>query len=281
MCMDAFFATLPLPLAGTQLLAAPAAAPASAEQAIAGTRPPLADPISGVCTGDGAAPASARDDHVPPAPAPPPHPRKRKQRLHYHEFMLRAHQRLHSLQSARPRVLGQTRQGLPVYRFADPRPAGGGGAHAHAHTRAGGASDDTPESPPAPAEGLAGEGSAREARAAGVHHVPPTARPRGRLLSGNTHCQQSQHLPSRPDLLSHSRGCGLRLPLAPPRTYPSPTVFPCFQAPTEARSCSARGRTTWHCAGGRCPGVPRRCRRTTGARCWCRWSRGRRTHTAS
>jgi hypothetical protein len=159
------------------------------------------------------------------------------------------------------------------------RPAGGGGAHAH--TRAGGASDDTPESPPAPAEGLAGEGSAREARAAGVHHVPPTARPRGRLLSGNTHCQQSQHLPSRPDLLSHSRGCGLRLPLAPPRTYPSPTVFPCFQAPTEARSCSARGRTTWHCAGGRCPGVPRRCRRTTGARCWCRWSRGRRTHTAS
>jgi hypothetical protein len=120
MCMDAFFATLPLPLAGTQLLAAPAAAPASAEQAIAGTRPPLADPISGVCTGDGAAPASARDDHVPPAPAPPPHPRKRKQRLHYHEFMLRAHQRLHSLQSARPRVLGQTRQGLPVYRFADP-----------------------------------------------------------------------------------------------------------------------------------------------------------------
>lgn len=39
-----------------------------------------------------------------------------KRRLHYHEFMLRVHQRLHVLQQGRPKVLGHSRLGLPVYR---------------------------------------------------------------------------------------------------------------------------------------------------------------------
>ena len=39
-----------------------------------------------------------------------------KRRLHFHEFMLRVHQRLHALQQGRPRVLGRSRLGLPVYR---------------------------------------------------------------------------------------------------------------------------------------------------------------------
>lgn len=37
-------------------------------------------------------------------------------RLHFHEFMLTIHSRLHSLQESVPRVKGQSQFGLPVYR---------------------------------------------------------------------------------------------------------------------------------------------------------------------
>ena len=39
-------------------------------------------------------------------------------RLHFHEFMLTIHSRLHSLQESVPRVQGQSQLGLPVYRSA-------------------------------------------------------------------------------------------------------------------------------------------------------------------
>ncbi len=41
-----------------------------------------------------------------------------KRRLHFHEFMLNVHRRLHELQQGRPKVLGRSRLGLPVYRCA-------------------------------------------------------------------------------------------------------------------------------------------------------------------
>ncbi|GFR47229.1 hypothetical protein Agub_g8913 [Astrephomene gubernaculifera] len=41
-------------------------------------------------------------------------------RAHFHEFMQGVHGRLHELQLARPRVVGRSRQGLPVYRYAEP-----------------------------------------------------------------------------------------------------------------------------------------------------------------
>lgn len=37
-------------------------------------------------------------------------------RLHFHEFMLKIHGRLHSLQQSLPRIRGQSQFGLPVYR---------------------------------------------------------------------------------------------------------------------------------------------------------------------
>ncbi|KAL3157103.1 hypothetical protein ABBQ38_001348 [Trebouxia sp. C0009 RCD-2024] len=39
-------------------------------------------------------------------------------RLHFHEFMLTIHSRLHSLQESVPRIKGQSHFGLPVYRYA-------------------------------------------------------------------------------------------------------------------------------------------------------------------
>ena len=39
-------------------------------------------------------------------------------RLHFHEFMLTIHSRLHSLQESVPRVQGRSQFGLPVYRSA-------------------------------------------------------------------------------------------------------------------------------------------------------------------
>ena len=38
-------------------------------------------------------------------------------RLHFHEFMLTIHSRLHSLQESVPRIKGQSQFGLPVYRL--------------------------------------------------------------------------------------------------------------------------------------------------------------------
>lgn len=40
---------------------------------------------------------------------------RQKCRLHFHELMLRVHQRMHALQQSRPRVLARSRQGLPIY----------------------------------------------------------------------------------------------------------------------------------------------------------------------
>ena len=40
-------------------------------------------------------------------------------RLHFHEFMLDVHQRLHALQAARPRRIIFTKLGLPVYKYDD------------------------------------------------------------------------------------------------------------------------------------------------------------------
>lgn len=42
-------------------------------------------------------------------------------RLHFHEFMLTIHSRLHSLQESVPRVQGRSQLGLPVYRSATTR----------------------------------------------------------------------------------------------------------------------------------------------------------------
>ena len=42
-------------------------------------------------------------------------------RLHFHEFMLTIHSRLHSLQESVPRVQGRSQFGLPVYRSATTR----------------------------------------------------------------------------------------------------------------------------------------------------------------
>lgn len=39
-----------------------------------------------------------------------------KRRLHFHEFMMAVHARLHELQAALPRIVTRTRLGLPVYR---------------------------------------------------------------------------------------------------------------------------------------------------------------------
>ena len=41
-------------------------------------------------------------------------------RLHFHEFMLTIHSRLHSLQQSVPRIKGQSQFGLPVYRSGIP-----------------------------------------------------------------------------------------------------------------------------------------------------------------
>lgn len=43
-------------------------------------------------------------------------------RLHFHEFMLKIHSRLHSLQESLPRIQGRSQFGLPVYRQAIIRP---------------------------------------------------------------------------------------------------------------------------------------------------------------
>jgi hypothetical protein len=45
------------------------------------------------------------------------------ERLHFHTFMLGVHHQLHQLQQALPTVVGTSRAGLPVYRWA----RGGGG----------------------------------------------------------------------------------------------------------------------------------------------------------
>eukprot|EP00955_Chlamydomonas_euryale_P042738 352421-Chlamydomonas_euryale.AAC.19 len=78
MCMDIFFGTLPLP--ESQCL--------QQQQ-----------------------PSTSVEHAVPRKPAP-----RKKQRLHFHEFMLHVHQRLHQLQQNRPRAVGKSRQGLAVYR---------------------------------------------------------------------------------------------------------------------------------------------------------------------
>lgn len=41
-------------------------------------------------------------------------------RQHFHDFMVGVHSRLHALQQALPRVVVRSRQGLPVYRYAEP-----------------------------------------------------------------------------------------------------------------------------------------------------------------
>ncbi len=43
-------------------------------------------------------------------------------RLHFHEFMLKIHSQLHSLQESLPRIKGQSQFGLPVYRQAIIKP---------------------------------------------------------------------------------------------------------------------------------------------------------------
>ncbi len=43
-------------------------------------------------------------------------------RLHFHEFMLKIHSQLHSLQESLPRIKGRSQFGLPVYRQANIKP---------------------------------------------------------------------------------------------------------------------------------------------------------------
>jgi predicted ATPase len=64
----------------------------------------------------GAPSSSANDEYKTRSQNDVPKPSSNKRRLHFHEFMLQVHQRLHTLQQCRSKVLGKSRLGLPVYR---------------------------------------------------------------------------------------------------------------------------------------------------------------------
>ena len=94
MCLDLFFRTLPLTEAGP------------------GSHFLRAETIKVA----EAAASSLADQQLPAPVTAIPARVRHKRRLHFHEFMLNVHQRLHALQQDRPKVMGRTRMGLPVYR---------------------------------------------------------------------------------------------------------------------------------------------------------------------
>lgn len=110
--MDLFYSTLQLPAAGSALFTDHAAA---SQQSVASTLSNL--PATTASAGAATSPSTSTTSAPPPQLQPRPSSLKR--RLHFHEFMLAVHQRLHALQTSRPKQVARSRLGLPVYRYAD------------------------------------------------------------------------------------------------------------------------------------------------------------------
>lgn len=107
MCLDLFFKTLPLPQANPTNpfrlgddYATPEALSALEMHDSPGTHQRRTSSMGSSSASSDPAPATAQ----------------MKRRLHFHEFMLTVHKRLHALQQSRPKILSRTRLGLPVYR---------------------------------------------------------------------------------------------------------------------------------------------------------------------
>ena len=107
MCLDLFFKTLTLPQANptTPFLDADNVSPEASLALEMQDDSPGTDHRRTSSKGS----SSASSD-------PSPATAQLKRRLHFHEFMLTVHKRLHALQQSRPKILSRTRLGLPVYR---------------------------------------------------------------------------------------------------------------------------------------------------------------------
>ncbi|GAX73953.1 hypothetical protein CEUSTIGMA_g1403.t1 [Chlamydomonas eustigma] len=116
MCMNLFYRTLPLSEASSftifqgeqQLLESP---PSSSHLITAGESLPSSSASSATDTCESGSQSGRLVGKLG----------SNKRRLHFHEFMLQVHQRLHTLQQSRSKVIGKSRFGLPVYRYAEPQ----------------------------------------------------------------------------------------------------------------------------------------------------------------
>ena len=112
MCLDLFFKTLSLPQAipGSPFLDVEhsSASATIASRTWARSEAHAPGPHIGPPTADYS--SCTPSSHRSPALI------QSKRRLHFHEFMLAVHKRLHDMQKARPKVLGRSRLGLPVFR---------------------------------------------------------------------------------------------------------------------------------------------------------------------